>query len=81
MEIVWEIQHEKSEKWYEHALEGVVDNVEVKILWDVMIQRDREVKARKPDIAVVNKYDRSCARIRYCYTWRYKTLQKREGKI
>ena len=26
-----------------------------------MIQYDREVKARKPDIAVVNKNERSCA--------------------
>ena len=27
----------RSEKWYEHAPEGVVENEEVKILWDVMI--------------------------------------------
>ena len=30
----------RSGKWYEHALEGVVKNEEVKILWDVMIQCD-----------------------------------------
>ena len=59
--IVWEIQPERSEKWYEHAPEGVVENEEVKILWDVMIQCDREIKARKPDIVVVNKNERSCA--------------------
>ena len=54
MEIVWEIQPEKkSEKWYEHAPEGVVENEEVKILWDVMIQCEREIKARKADIVVV----------------------------
>ena len=40
----------RSEKWYEHAPEGVVENEEVKILWDVMIQCDREIKARKPNI-------------------------------
>ena len=51
----------RSEKWYEHAPEGVVENEEVKILWDVMIQCDREIKARKPDIVVVNKNERSCA--------------------
>ena len=33
----------------------------MKILWDVVIQCDREIKARKPDIVVVNKNDRSCA--------------------
>ena len=33
----------------------------MKILCDVMIQCDREIKARKPDIVVVNKNERSCA--------------------
>ena len=51
----------RSEKWYEHAPEDVVENEEVKILWDVMIQCDREIKARKPDIVVVNQNERSCA--------------------
>ena len=31
-----------------------------KILWDGMIQCDREIEARKPDIAVVKKNKRSC---------------------
>ena len=51
----------RSEKWFEHIPECVVENEEVKILWDVVIQCDREIKARKPDIVVVNKNDRSCA--------------------
>ena len=33
----------------------------MKILWDVMIQCDREIKARKPDIVVLNKNEGSCA--------------------
>ena len=49
----------RSDKWYEHAPQGVVENEEVKILWDVVIQCDREIKARKPDIVLVNKNDRS----------------------
>ena len=28
----------RSDKWYEHTPEGVVENEEVKVLWDVMIQ-------------------------------------------
>ena len=51
----------RSEKWYGHAPEGVVKNEEVKILWFVMIQSDREITARKPDIVVVNKIERNCA--------------------
>ena len=50
----------RSEKWYEHAPEDVVENEEVKILWDVMIQCDSEIKAKK-NIVVMNKNERSCA--------------------
>ena len=32
----------------------------MKILWDVMIQCYREIKARKPNIVVVNKNKKSC---------------------
>ena len=52
----------RSEKCYEHPPEDVVENEEVKIWGDVMmIQCEREIKARKPDIVVVNKNQRSCA--------------------
>ena len=44
-----------------NAPEGVLENEEVKILWDVTIQCDREIKARKPGTVVVNKNERSCA--------------------
>ena len=40
-------QNLKSEKWYENAPEGDAKNEEVKILWDAMIQYDREIKVRK----------------------------------
>ena len=33
----------------------------MKILWDVMIQCYREIKARKPNIVVVNKNKKRCA--------------------
>ena len=38
---MWENNLKRSEKWYEHAPKGVVEN-EVKILWDVMNQCDRD---------------------------------------
>ena len=50
----------RSEKWYEHVPEGVVENKEVKILY-VMIQCDIEIKARQPNIVLVNKNEKSCA--------------------
>ena len=43
------------EKWYEHVREGAVENDEIKLLWDVNIQCDNVMEARKPDIVVVDK--------------------------
>ena len=71
----------RSEKWYEHAPEGVVENEEVKILWDVMIQCDREIKARKPDIVVVNKNERSCAIIDIATCGDIRVSEKEKKKI
>ena len=44
-----------SEKWYEHALEGVVENEEIKVLWDINIQCDNLMEARRPDLIVIDK--------------------------
>ena len=35
--------------------EGSVENEEFKLLWDVNIQCDNVIEARRPDIAVVDK--------------------------
>ena len=42
------LQH--SDKWYEHTPEGVVENEAVKILWDINVQCDNVIQARKPDV-------------------------------
>ena len=47
-----------TDKWYEHKPEGVSENDNYKILWDVMIQCDKEIQARRPDIVVVDKCKR-----------------------
>ena len=71
----------RREKWYEHAPEGVVENEEVEILWDVMIQCDREIKARKPYIVVVNKNERSCAIIDIAIPGHIRVSEKETEKI
>ena len=45
----------RSEKCYDHQQDGVVENERCKILWDMTIQRDHVIKARRPDVAVVEK--------------------------
>ena len=46
---------EHSEKWYEYALEGAVENEENKVLWDINIQCDNLIEARRPDLIVIDK--------------------------
>ena len=77
----WKYNLKRSEKWHEHAPEGVVENEKVKILWDVMIQCDREIKAGKPDIVVVNKNERSCAIIDIAIPGDIRFSEKEKEKI
>jgi len=43
------------EKWYDHKPETVTENESVKLLWDMPIQTDREIRANRPDIIVKDK--------------------------
>ena len=49
---------EHTEKWYEHVPEGVVENEEIKVLWDINVQCDNVIEARRPDIIVIDKKER-----------------------
>ena len=71
----------RSEKWYEHAPECFDENEEVKILSDITIQCDREIKARKPDIVVVNKNEVSCAIIDIAIPGDIRVCEKEKEKI
>ena len=46
---------EHHEKWYEHAPEGAVENEEIKVLWDINVQCDNLIEARRPDLIVIDK--------------------------
>ena len=52
--------HAHMEKWYEHCPEKVLENEEVKVLWDFTIQTDHRLEHNKPDIVVHNKSKREC---------------------
>ena len=51
---------EAADKWYEHEPESVLENEDYKILWVFSIQTDHVIEARRPDLVVVDKKDRSC---------------------
>ena len=42
-------------RWYKHSPNGVVESNNIKILWDCVIQCDKEIEARRPDIVLVDK--------------------------
>ena len=46
---------EHSEKWCEHAPEGAVQNEKIKVLWDINIQCEKLIEARRPDLIVIDK--------------------------
>ena len=46
---------EHTEKWYEHVPEGAAENEQVKVLWDINVQCDNAIEARRPDIILIDK--------------------------
>ena len=46
---------EQKKKWYENVPEEAVENEEVKALWDINVQCDNVIEARRSDIIFINK--------------------------
>ena len=51
---------ERKGKWYEHCPEGIVEDDDVKLIWDINIQCDNVTEARRPDLILVDKKAKSC---------------------
>ena len=48
------------DKWYDHDPEGVIENDQVKGLWDFRIQTDHQIEHNRADVVVLDKIERSC---------------------
>ena len=70
-----------AQKWYEHQPEGVVEKENVKILWDFNIQTDNEIQARRPDIVIHDKSNKSCYIIDVAIPGDARVPQKEAEKI
>ena len=46
---------ERADRWYNQQPEAIIENENYKLLWDFMIQCDRMIEARRPDIVLVDK--------------------------
>ena len=51
---------EKKEKRYKHCPEGVMEDDDVKLIWDINIHCDNAMGARRPDLILVDKKAKSC---------------------
>ena len=58
---------EPSKQWYEHRAEGVIENQDIKILWDINISTDRVIEARCPDIVLIDKKNQETLSLMWLY--------------
>ena len=72
---------EHTEKWYEHTREGVIENEEVKVLWDINVQCDNVIEARRPNIIVIDKKKAKGDNHRHCCTRWCKVGGKEREKV
>ena len=72
---------EAGDKWYENEPERVLENKDYKILWNFSIQNDHVIEARRPDLVVVDKKERSCKIIEFAVPGDSKVMEKEKDKI
>ena len=57
--IHWEMckkcKFDHTNKWYIHKPASVLENDTDKLLWDIDIQTDHQIPARRPDLIIINK--------------------------
>ena len=75
------MQSEAGDKWYEHEPESVLENEDYKILWDFSIQTDHIIEARRPDLVVVDKKERSGKIIDFAVPGDSRIEEKEKDKI
>ena len=54
---------EKSDQWYTHKPERVLESEECKILWDFPMQTNKTLEHNRPDITVIEEKTKKCLRI------------------
>ena len=72
---------EAGDKWYEHESERVLESEDYKILWDFSIQTDHVIEARRPDLVVVDKKERSCKIIDFAVPGNSRIEEREKDKI
>ena len=76
-----ECNFEAGYKWYELEPESVLENEYFKILWDFSIQTDHVIEARRSDLVVVGKKDKSCRIMDFAVPGDSRIEEKEKDKI
>ena len=50
---------ERSERWYDHVPDSVLENKDYKMLWDFSVWTDHEIEAWRPDLLIMDKSERT----------------------
>ena len=69
------------DKWYDHDPEGVIENDQVKVLWDFRIQTDHQIEHNRPDVVVLDKIERSCYLLDIACPFDTRVLEKEQEKM
>ena len=72
---------EAGDKWHEHEPESVLENEDYKILKDFSVQTDHVIEARRPDLVVIDKKERSCKIIDFAVPGNSRIEEKEKDKI
>ena len=71
----------KNERWYDHVPESVLENDDYKLLWDFSVRTDYEIGARRSDMMIIDKSDRSCQIIDVAIPEDGRVREKEDEKI
>ena len=71
----------RSKNWYDHHAEPVLENNDVKILWDFNIHTDRVIEARRPDLVIVDKKNSETVIVDIAVPGDFRVKEKEEEKI
>ena len=72
---------DRSEQWWQHKVETVLENETSKILWDFNIYTDRAIHHRCPDIALIDKVDNRVKIIDIAVLWDANIESKYREKV
>ena len=71
----------RSDKWYEHCPEGVVEDESTKLIWDINIQCDNLIEARRPDLIIIEKKTKEAVIIDVAVPGDCRVCQKENEKV